>query len=1216
MQWTEKQLDVINTSGRNILVSAAAGSGKTAVLVERIIKMITDENAPADIDRLLVVTFTRAAASEMRERIRERLEKMSEEHPENFNIQKQLSFIHNAKITTIDSFCASVVRENFDKIDLDPNFRIADETEIEMLKSDVTEKMLEEYYEQSEPQFISLAEQYSAGKLSDNIGSLIDILYKHASGFYNPQKWILGCADIYKSESAEKMESSGWMQEFLEMMRKQMECWINRLKAAYVISESQDGPKVGEKLKTLIEMIETAKNSHTYDGMRTSFLQIGTVTLRAVKDCDETKKQQVSEMKKVVADAIKKMQGNMFGQDLESMYEDMKNSRPSVEMIVKLTLDFMERFKAEKSEKGIIDFADQAHYTMEILNDEDEEGNLVPSETARQIAARYKEIMIDEYQDSNYIQEAILSSVSKGYGTNNMFMVGDVKQSIYRFRQAEPKLFLEKYDTYSEDKNAGCYKIILDKNFRSRREVIGSVNFIFDYIMHRELGGIDYKNGNRLSLGADYDVPPEGQNNNAEFILIEGDDKKLEAEYVAQKISEITDPASGMKITEKGQNMRPVRYGDIAILLRSMKGNSEIYQEQLENNGIPAYAETKTGYYQALEVKTIISMLSIIDNPRQDIPLAAVMVSPMFSFTANELARIKSENIKDNFFESVEIYAENGSDRELADKVRAFLNQLNQFRDMVPYTGVYEMINEILKDTGYDYYIRSMVNGKRRHLNIEALKEKASAYDAISYKGLFNFIRYIEKLQYLAKDDGEASAVNESDNLVRIMSIHKSKGLQFPVVFVCNTSGASKNDIDKIAADEYGNIGVDYIDNQLKTKTSTAIKRAIKLKNKEEDKAEQLRILYVALTRAKEKLFVTGLSKDLKKTLGQFAQSRYDNSEVMSYGDVLGAKNFMEWLGKAVARNKAFDFVLEETADIGFGTDIYNAESYINVKTVCRDEIVFAGAVNEIKAEIKKDTLDFLENTAMMDEAARNEINKRFEFEYPFKEDIMLHSKASVTEIKKQSMAYDEEQDGQAIYEQQHKVSRAELPEVVPDFIKGKDLGEGLLGAQRGTAYHRVFELFDMELCEYNESNIKTMIEDFVTKGMLGREEADAVEVKDIVRFTKSKLFDRMRAANRRGELFREKKFLMGVPAKEINRNSNSEETMIVQGIIDVCFIEDGNYVIADYKTDKAKEMSELKDKYHIQLECYKKAIEQISEFEVSEMIIYSVTLGDEMVLE
>lgn len=1199
MQWTEKQLDVINTRDRNILVSAAAGSGKTAVLVERIIKMITDSENPTDIDQLLVVTFTRAAASEMRERIREALEKLAEKEPDNVNVQKQLSFIHNAQITTIDSFCASVVRENFDKIDMDPNFRIADETEIEMLKSDIMESMLEEYYEKSEPEFVNLAQQYSGGKLSDNIGELISLLYEYASGYHNPEKWVERCVDSYSLETIEELENSPWMQAYIDTLRNQMDSWIESLNKAIIIADSPDGPQFGAKLREFADMIEWTKKAGTYTEMRRRLSEIKSITLRAVKDCDENKKKQASEIKSQVTKAIKKMRENNLEQDIKGLFEDMCNSKPTVEMIVKLTLDFMRRFKAEKLDKGIMDFNDQAHFTLSILTKEDENGNLIPTETAKEMSHQYKEIMIDEYQDSNFIQEAILCSISGGFGNNNMFMVGDVKQSIYRFRHAEPKLFLSKYDTYSEDLTSNNCKIILDKNFRSRKEVIESVNYIFNCIMHRQVGGIDYKNGNQLVLGADYSEPPTGQNNSTEFIVIECDEKKAEAEYVAQKIKEITNPIGGMKITEKGKEMRPVKYGDIAILLRSVKGVGEIYQEHLENNGVPAYVESRTGYYQAMEVRTIVSMLSIIDNPRQDIPLVTVMVSPMFKFSSDELAKIKTENVCECMYDSVKTYGENGSDKNLCMKTQNFLEMLNRFRDMVPYTSVYEIINGILSETGYGYYIKSMPNGKKRYLNIEALKEKAVAYDAISYKGLFNFIRYIEKVQYLSKDDGEASTANENDNIVHIMSIHKSKGLQFPVVFLCNTAGKSRNDTDKIVADDKGNIGIDCIDYKFKTKTPTILKKVIKSSNKEEDMAERLRILYVALTRAKEKLFITGTCKDLEKTVESFAEYKYDENELMSYNDIVDGKNFMEWIGKTLGCTK----------------------------TVSESDILFNQVQDEITDEIKKETLSLLQSPNIVREDTRKKLNRYFSFEYPYKEDITLHSKASVTEIKKQSMSYEEEQDGYALYgekpgdysaknvaEKTNEVEM-ELPEIIPEFAKSEEqLLQGLSGAQRGTAYHRIFELLDMDAEEYTTDTVKDMMSEFLETGMIDREGFESIQVKDIVKFTETELFKRMKAAHHRGELFREQKFLMGMPAKEINGSkSESEETMIIQGIIDACFIEDEKYVIMDYKTDRVSSLDELAKRYHVQLECYQAAVKQITGADVKEMIIYSVHLGDEI---
>ena len=841
-----------------------------------------------------------------------------------------------------------------------------------------------------------------------------------------------------------------------------------------------------------------------------------------------------------------------------------------------------------------MDFNDQAHFALKILNDEDENGNLIPSDVAKEMSHKYKEIMIDEYQDSNFIQEAILSSVSRGQNINNMFMVGDVKQSIYRFRQAEPKLFLSKFDEYSESLDADNCKIILDRNFRSREEVVDAVNSIFDFIMNKNVGGIDYKDGSGLVMGATFEPVPDCQDNVTEAVLVEGEEKKDEASYVAEKILEITDPVNGMKVTGKDGKLRPAKFSDITILLRSLKGNGEIYLEELESKGIPAYSESKTGYYETIEIKTIMSMLTIIDNPRQDIPLATVLKSPMFKFSDEELAIIKSENLCDDFYDNIMIYAANGAEFEIIEKINRFIYLLNKYRDMVNYTGVYDLINEILKDTGYDYYISAMPNGKRRHLNIEALKQKAVNYENISYKGLFNFVRYIEKIQYLDVDDGEASTSSENDNAVKIMTIHKSKGLQFPIVFLCNTTGKMKPDTDKIAFDEEGGIGVDFIDEELHLKSPTLIKNVIRMENLEEEMAERQRILYVALTRAREKLFIVARCKNLEKTMEKCSTDGSKTSDIMSYSEIVGAGNMFDWMLKTA-----------------------NESASIALKTIEKSDVEISEIKNVINESSKEKVIELIEKSKP-DSESEEKIKNAFSFVYPYIDDITMKSKASVTEIKKDRLNSSPDEEAENFFVEKEE----ELPEIIPKFEEhDASMNEILTGAKRGTAYHRVFELLDMECENYTVNTIKEMIDDFVKKGYMEMIEADSIYIKDIVEFTKSSLFKRMKEAEKNNSLFRERKFLMGLPARKfseedievIERPKEGEEIMIVQGIIDVCFWEDGEYVIADYKTDNVDTMEELVKRYKIQLECYKIAIEKISGIKVRDMIIYSVKLGLEI---
>ncbi len=1212
MKWTEQQLKVIQTHGRDLLVSAAAGSGKTAVLVERIIQMITDPKNPVRIDELLVVTFTRAAAAEMKERVRQALEALAEQQPENANLQKQLSYIHNAQITTIDSFCSRVVRDHFEQIDFDPNYRIGDEVEIAMMQEDVLAQMLEAYFEQGEEDFMALAQRYTSSKMQDEIGALVIALYKHACAHYNPAQWIQKSVDIYRISSAEELAETDIFKNYMAHYRKLLQGMADSLQKAEDKLLDYGEKKAAENLQKVRLIVKNASATQDYEALRNALSPIEkTIQVRMSDDCPKEFKQQVSSLKKSVVETCKKkMLKDAFSQSLSRIYQDISDSRQSVETIAKLTLDFMERFEALKLEKGVIDFQDQERLALRILNDENEDGTLTPSMTAKNLSERYQEIMIDEYQDSNEIQEYILGALTGDHAAPRMFMVGDVKQSIYKFRQAEPKLFLNKFNRFSEDLTKEQCRITLDKNFRSRKEIIDSVNFLFDYLMHPELGGIDYQKDNRLVLGADYGEVPQGQDNRSEFLMIQAETRDDEAEYVAQKILEITDPVLGMKLTKNGAN-RPVRYGDIAILLRSAKGVSDVYQEHLENHGIPVYAENRTGFYETVEIQTILNFLNVIDNARQDIPLAATMTSPMFGFTSEELAIIKSGSVSNCLFEAVDRYGIDGTDSKLVDKTNQFLRTLYEFRDMAQYTSVYDLIQVILNRTGYEYYIRAMVNGSRRLRNIEMLKAKAVAYDETSYKGLFNFVRYVQRIKELSSDEGEASFEGEDENVVKIMTIHKSKGLQFPVVFVCDCARKKREFPEKIVMNDEGQVGVDCIDPVLGTQAETIYKKAIRLDNRREYVAEELRILYVALTRAEEKLFITARHSVMEAQAVLFSAGRSDQKPVMPYEKLMESPSYFQWIGHAVGRNKAFDSVVGKFEPQGEQPGAaYDTESSFKVELIDEEDI----SEQEIEQnfdDLAQESLFRQLRSISLSEEKKQQLQKLLHFQYPYQEYVSKFAKASVTEIKKQSMAYEEEQDGFAVFGETPEIS---LKEIVPSFaLKSEPAEQKLTGAERGTAYHRVFELLDMETEEYTTGSVEQMLADFVSRGLMTQQEADCIRPEDIVKFTQSSLFYRMKKAYAKKQLFRERKFLMGI--SEQKPQGSFDDTMIIQGIIDVCFLEDGKYVLADYKTDRVREMSELVSKYHVQLESYKQALEQISDIPVSEMIIYSVTLQDEIKL-
>ena len=736
--WTPKQKEVIDARDQNILVSAAAGSGKTAVLVERIINLLTDENNPVDIDNLLVVTFTKAAASEMKERVRNALDDIITNHPENEHIQKQINLINTAQITTIDSFCSFVVRENFEKIDLDPDYKIGDEGEIELLKADVLEEILTKRYEEAEPEFMRLIEQYKASKADDSVTNLIMELYTASESHANPEKWVKSCIDNYIVSDEEDLNSKSWMVKNINDIKNIMPDICKKLENAINICEQPGGPENYTKVLTdMYGTCQLAMDKQSYRALKNSLGEYKIPRLPNKSGGENSEKaERVKAIKNEVGNKIKNIVDDYLSYDIDEILEEINVMKDQVRVIIDLTLEFMNRLKEVKQENAIMDFSDLEHYALNILTYENENGEIVPSDVAISMSKQYKEIMIDEYQDSNTVQEAILTSISNGAGINNVFMVGDVKQSIYRFRLANPNLFLEKYDTYSEETNAPKRKIILDKNFRSRKEVIDSVNYIFDTIMCRHTGGIEYIDNNRLVCGATFKELPDTQDNSTDIILIEGD-KEYEIEQIAKKIKKIVDPDFGMKVQDKDGNLRNAKYSDIVILLRGIKGISSQYVDVLEKYGIPAYTGTKTGFYDAKEVLTVLNFLNVLDNPRQDIPLAGIMLSQMFNFSESELAQIRINDEESGLYDELKSYLYDGDDEKLVDKITNFMNIINNLRKEIPYITVYDLIDKVLKINGYDNYIMALPSGLRRIKNIEQLKEKAVAYENSSYTGLF-----------------------------------------------------------------------------------------------------------------------------------------------------------------------------------------------------------------------------------------------------------------------------------------------------------------------------------------------------------------------------------------------------------------------------------------------------------------------------------------------
>ena len=1198
MTWTESQKKVIDRRERNILVSAAAGSGKTAVLVERIIQKITQDKV--DIDKLLIVTFTNAAAAEMRERIRDAIEKKLEEEPEDTHLQRQFTLVHNAQITTIDSFCLYVIRNYFYKIDLEPNFRVADEGELSLLRSDVLGKLLEAHYAAGEEAFLSFVAGYGSAKSDQAIQDMILKMYTYAQSYPWPDEWLVSCGQAYDLKEEADMEQADWMKQFLDSLVTAVSDCGSQMREALNVCEEPDGPYMyADALKEDIRRLDAIRESGSYArfGEEINAYAKAFPKLAAARKFEGSveKKELVQNIRNAMKKEIKDMRDKFFFKEPEEIFLDMKKTAPAVKMLVALTEEFASCFAAEKKRKNLVDFSDMEHFALKILVDQTTKE---PTETADEFAALFDEIMIDEYQDSNYVQETLLRAVSKErFGQNNLFMVGDVKQSIYRFRLARPELFMEKFDTYAAG-TPGCERIDLQKNFRSRDEVLSGVNDIFYKIMCRDLGNVVYDENAALYPGADYPEDMDPAMFAMEVLVAdesgaeEMERVELEARMIASRIHEMRKEGQTVTDKESGE-LRPMEYRDIVILLRSVSGMADTFVKVLLEEGIPAFTTSRTGYFSTVEIQTVLNMLRVIDNPMQDIPLAAVLYSPVGGFSGEDLAKIRAVSGEKTFYESILTYdtmPEEETDQKLWERLRGFLAKLEAFRKRVPYTPVHELITELLEETGYLSYITALPAGEQKCANVQMLIEQAIHYEDTSYKGLFHFVRYIEKLRKYDVDYGEADIINENENAVRIMSIHKSKGLEFPVVFAAGM-GKTFNTQDTrsrlILHPELG-IGLDCMDTVRRTKTPTLLKRTLARQTEEENLGEELRVLYVALTRAKEKLILCGCLKDVEKKFGEYRQNA-DTEHPVSFLARSSAHCYFDWVLPAL-------YSYPEKYEIRvFGeTDARAGHLKEAVRTLLTKE--------QVKRAVQTADKELLEK-----------IEERLSFAYPFEAEKDIKTKVSVSEIKHQRMQFEPEE-----METVQWYAEEETEEIVPDFIEKRDRVNR--GALRGSAMHLVMQClpFAGSPSDGNRKQMYAWIAEELEKlkkaGRLDETMYELVRIPMIVDFFASSLGKRMVQADQREELRKEKAFVLGIPAGEI-WDCDSRELVLVQGIVDAFFYEDGDIILMDYKTDSVEKPEQLIQRYQAQLDLYARALEEATGKKVREKIIYSFHLKKEIIL-
>lgn len=1209
VKWTSEQKKVIDLRDRDILVSAAAGSGKTAVLVERIVNRICVDNPPVDIDRMLVVTFTKAAAAEMRERVSRAIDSLKEQKPDDENLQRQSTLVHNALITTIDSFCLFVVQNNFAQLNLDPDFRIGDQAELKLMLKDALAQVFEDNYAREDnEEFINLIDTYSKGRNDSAVRQMVEDIYYKAGSSSWPRKWMNSLLRLYDIKSAKQLEDSEIIKEIVDYSRVLLEETVQELTMAKDLASATPGlEKYALTLSEDIALFDGMADVTGYVGMQEFLNKISFGRIAVIRkfDGDEKKKERVKSMRDAAKKKVDGIKQKYFGMSIELMYEQLERQRPFVKELIRLSLEFYDAMEAVKTKKRVFDFSDIEHFALRILVDEQ---TLEPTETAREFSKHFEEIMIDEYQDSNQVQEDILTAISREHqGVGNMFMVGDVKQSIYRFRMARPELFMEKYNTYTSDDSAH-QRIELHKNFRSRNEVLDFTNDIFYKIMAADLGNVQYDDDAALYPGASYPdetMRPElllvdYKDEELSEIIEDGDKVQIEALLIANRIKSLME--NGMVTDKKTGQLRAVQYRDIVILSRSVATWGNTVAAVLKDCDIPAHVESNTGYFSSYEIQVILSMLRILDNPLQDIPMAAVLASPIVGMDDEELAQIRSA-FKGVSFAQAALSAMAGENGYEDEKLKAFALVFERLRGAVADTPIHELLYMMLDETGFYRYASAMPAGKRRRQNIDMLIEMAAAYEKTSYKGLFHFVRYVDIQQKYEIDYGEADTAGENDDVVRIMTIHKSKGLEFPVVFISGLGKGFNTQDTKSDLVIHEKLGLGLVEKTKspRTKRPSLIRNEIESRIKRENLGEELRVLYVALTRAKEKIILTGGLSNAQKSFEKY-RGNVNANQPISFGQREGAGCYLDWIIPAM---------------------LSYPDKY-TVSTVDATEFAARTAMDMAANDISKAQL--IGHISAADETKAKELAEEFDFEYAYASDITKKSKYSVSELKHDSMV--EKYDSTEREAERPKFLLEEKETYVPDFARDDEAGGASneskepknaagvnQGALRGTAVHRVMECLDFKsLCDIDTKDhvavsafVKKSMDEMLKKGLITDDMYRLTRPKLIEQFISSDVAARMAQADKRGDLYKEKPFVMDY------------EGVLVQGIIDVFWLENDKIVLLDYKTDRVNAAKELIDRYSTQLKLYADALGRIfstdgKSIQADERLIYSFRLQQTIV--
>lgn len=1120
----------------------------------------------------------------MREKILEAIYKKIEENPEDENLQKQIILLNKASISTIHSFCLDVIKNNFYEIDVSANTRIADDSEILLLQQEVIDDLFEEKYEEEDSNFIKLIKTYTKYNQDEVLKDLILRVYSYIQASPFPEEWLEEQIEKLNIGDGTNFLDTVWGKIITENANQILEDSI--LKLQNIRTKMTRFPE----LDKFTAKIEDDIDKYTYIQNNLSDWDTAVEAINTLKNAMWTKDQKITndlkdeakDVRESTKDEFKKVK-KLMNCSSEEAVQDIKYMYPILKMLKDLILEFSQKFYQRKREKNIMDFSDMEHLALKILVKKDENGNVVKSEIAKKYENKFEEIAIDEYQDSNLVQEYILTSVSRG---NNIFMVGDVKQSIYKFRQARPKLFLDKYDNYKLDPvNGEDRKIQLFKNFRSRSNILDFTNLVFEDIMSRELGNIEYNQDEYLNLGANFEEI-QNQDYKTELEILDlseenddiwktdeeeteeeqekVEDVVLEARFVARKIKELID--SKYQIIDKKTGRRDIQYKDIAILLRTSSGVANVYEKEISELEIPVYSDSSSQYLQSVEIETIMSLLRIINNPMQDIPLVTVMRSPIGNFTDNELIEIRMADRNSSFYEALL-----KSDLE---KAHRFLALLKELREDEEYMSLDEWIWNIYTKTGYMNYVNLMPNGALRVSNLRMLFERAKQYEEASFKGLYNFINFIDKIKFNQEDLKAAKIIGENENVVRIMTIHKSKGLEFPVVILAGV-GKQFNFRDlngKILLDQDLGMGPQYIDSDRYIEFKTLAKKALAIKAKNEAISEEMRILYVALTRAKEKLIIVGRQKDVNKKMSEKQKlleiySTIDDNKINPYL-LQKYKTYLDWLEL-----------------------IYLKEGVANTKNlftvnINKREKTSVKIENEVE-DISKKIIE--ESNKNNDEQEKEKIKEILNWQYKHQSIEGIPTKTSVSKLKEK---------------REQEVQITQEPKFINEEAKTK-----LTGAQKGTLIHLCLQKMK-ETEEYNLEKITELIEELKDKEIITEIEAQNIDKEKLLEYTNSQLWTELKQAK---EIHKEHPFYINIKASRIYNQINKEddEDILVQGVIDLFFIDkDDKLILVDYKTDYVQNENELVEEYKGQLELYKEALEQSLDKKVDKMCIYSVYLN------